>query len=605
MDAATQSEITKEVSKHLAFIGRKRTKKKKSDLSLVKLIEMDPKVLKNLEKRSKLWLKEQKEESKALAIATASRIKNKKNRQIALAALDEEESKRRISGGVILNRIIKIVEAVNSPYTDFDKRRFELAVRRSVTVRLALILRDFFAFGRDSKLVLELIPSETIGMKPADITAQTEKITLKNKKLIQRLQRRDDLVDIEKVTHQFFWQKIIFANAVLIKGYPLDKETRGILAEPIDLSEGSIIKLVSINSRRLGNVIVDVDNYNEFEGIYVDGQALDRLSMIYGAHHEYNLSPYTQHHGYTPMETIVDLASSSVTFDSEDTPEILKSLWAASILLNIDTSDLSDPDDKQDRIDKIVDLADPGRILGVDKEVGVEKLDFDANYDGLGKFADRTDLKIFKAFQVPQSLVQSEDMANKATADSSGTLFLDGTVTSDQNEWSKILWKQWYEPYIREMIAVEKDEDDPDDKPVGLTFRIMRKWDKITNEQFMELVNGIVQLVNAGIWDIQKANEKLQSEEVTQRVTMEDLENPNQPFNDKEGKLNESGNLPDRTSHQAIPDNSVIKQKIKKRVPIKKPINAAATAAPTHQEVRTAKLDLIRKLGKHIASKRS
>ena len=547
MDTATQELVTKEVSKHIAIIGRKSKKKRKPDLSSVRLIKMEPKVLKKLETRSKQWLKEQKEDSKAVAIATASRIKNKKNREIALAAIDKEEPKRRTSNGIILNRIIKLVDAVNSPYTDFDKRRFELAVRRSVTVRVALILRDFFAFGRDSKLVLELMPSETIAMKPADITKKTQKLTLKNKKMIQRLQSRDELVDIEKVTHQFFWQKIIFSNAVLIKGYPLDRQTSGILAEPTDLSEGSITKLVSINSRRLGTVIVDAYNYNEFEGIYVDGQALDRLSMIYAAHHEFNLSPYTQHHGYTPFETIVDLASGSVTFDSEDTPEILKSAWLASILLKIDTSDLSDPTDKQERIDAIVDLSDPGRILGVDKGVEAEKLDFDANFEGLAKFADRTDLKIFKGLQLPQSLVQSEDMANKATADSSGTLFLDGTVTSDQNEWSKILWKQWYEPYIREMLAAEKDEDDPDDKPVGLTFRITRKWDKITNEQFLELVQGITALVQNNIWDVQKANEKLQTEEVTQRVMQEKQDNEENMLNQQQ-----SGNLPDKTSKQAV-----------------------------------------------------
>lgn len=467
---------------------------------------------------------------------------------IAIAAASEEIEDRRVPSGVILNRLIKLVEATNSPYTDFDLRRYETAVRRSVTVRVALIIRHFFAFGRESKLVIELPQSETLGMKPEEITERIAKITKSQKQLLMKLQKRDDRVKLKSAISKLFWQKIIFARGILIKAYPAIGT--GPQAEPISLKEMSITKLISINSRRLGNLINDPDNYNEFEGLYVDGQALDKLSMIYAPHQPYNISPHTENYGYTPMETVVDLASSSVTFDSEDTPEILKSAWLASILLKIDTSDLSDPADKQERIDQLVNLSDPGRILGADKEMEVEKLDFDANFEGLAKFADRTDLKIFKALGIPQSLVQSEDMANKATADNSSSLFLDGIVSSDQDDMSDVLWEQYYEPAVREELGVPVDIENQNDIPPHLKFKIMRRWDKATAEQFEQLVNGVVQLVNSGIWDIQKANEKLQTEEVTQRVTKEDIENPNDPLNKQEGKPN-SGNLPD-LSKQAV-----------------------------------------------------
>ena len=453
---------------------------------------------------------------------------------------------RRVPNGIILRRMIKLVEATNSPYNDFDLRRFEIAVRRSVSVRVALTIRDFFAFGRPSKLVIELPDSETIGMKPEEITVRINEITTEQKDLLMKLQKRDELVNLKSAISKLFFQQIIFARGILIKGYPL--QGVGSLAEPSDLREGSITKLVSINSRRLGLLINDPDDYNEFEGLYVDGQPLDRLSMIYMPHQSVNISPYTQNYGYTPMETVVDLASSSVSFDSEDTPEILKSAWMASILLKINTDDLSDAADKQARIDEIVGAIDPGLFLGVDKDVEAEKLDYEVNFEGLTKFADRTDLKIFKALGIPQSLVQAEDTANKSTADSSASLFLDGVVSSDQDSMSDILWQQYYEPYVRELLGVEKDPENPSDNPPHIRFRVMRRWDKATAEQFEQLVNGTVQLVNSGIWDIQKANEKLQTEEVTQRVTKEDMENKT-PFNDQEGQ---PGNLQDRMSKQAV-----------------------------------------------------
>ena len=435
---------------------------------------------------------------------------------IATAAETEE---RRIPNGIILRRAVKLVEASNSPYTDFDLRRFEIAVRKSVSVRVALVIRHFFAFGRPSKLVIELPDSETIGMKPEEITARIDQITIEQRDLLSKLQQRDERVILNKAISQLFFQQIIFARGVLIKGYPLEGE--GILAEPITVEESQVTKLVSLNSRRLGLTINNPDDYNEFEGVYVDGQALDKASMIYMPHQPYNFSPYTDNYGYTPMEAVVDLASSSVTFDSEDTPEILKSAWLASILLKIDTSDLSDAKDKQARIDTITDNIDPGRFLGADKEMEAEKLDFDANFEGLSKFADRTDLKIFKALGIPQSLVQAEDTANKSTADSSATLFLDGVVSTDQNSMTDILWEQWYEPYVRELMGVTEDHDS--NQQIG--FKVMRRWDKATAEQFQELVNGVVQLVNSNIWDVQKANEKLQTPEVTQRVNVQMAKN--------------------------------------------------------------------------------
>ena len=518
----SKKEAKKIVVNYIASSMEKKKKKRKTGNIARMLIKQTPEVLEQLTKAEK-----------KTGIAVAVDIDN-----------------RRVPNGVTLKRTIKLVEATNSPYTDFDLRRYEIAVRRSVTVRVALTIRNFFAFGRPSKLVIELPESETIGMKPEEITEKINEITTTEKETIQKLQQRDERVNLKLAVSQLFFQQIIFARGILIKAYPL--EGSGANAQPENLDEGSITKLVSINSRRLGLNINDPDDYNEFEGVTVDGQPLDRLSMIYMPHQPFNLSPYTDNYGYTPFETIVDLASSSVVFDSEDTPEILKSAWLASILLKIDTSDLSDAADKQDRIDQITTNIDPGRFLGADKETEAEKLDFDANFEGLAKFADRTDLKIFKALGIPQSLVQAEDTANKSTADSSSSLFLDGVVASDQDAMSDILWKQWHEPYVRELMGDKSPDEkiaDPDDPPKPIGFKIMRRWDKVTAEQFMDLVNGVVQLVNSGIWDIQKANEKLQTEEVTQRVQKEDIENPGDPLNSQEG---DSGNLPDRGSKQAV-----------------------------------------------------
>jgi len=58
-----------------------------------------------------------------------------------------------------------------------------------------------------------------------------------------------------------------------------------------------------------------------------------------------------------------------------------------------------------------------------------------------------------------------------------------------------------------------------DNDPVPFTIKRIFKQAKVS--EFIDLAQGVNQLVTAGIWDIEKANEILESEEVTKRVSEE------------------------------------------------------------------------------------
>ena len=76
-----------------------------------------------------------------------------------------------------------------------------------------------------------------------------------------------------------------------------------------------------------------------------------------------------------------------------------------------------------------------GKYIGINQMgITATQLKLEGDLSGLVELAEKQESKIFKALQVPQFLVQSEDIANRATADKSAELFLNGVISKD-HKW--------------------------------------------------------------------------------------------------------------------------------------------------------------------------
>jgi len=287
-----------------------------------------------------------------------------------------------------------------------------------------------------------------------------------------------------------------------------------------------IKKLFPINARRGGLVILDQSNDMEFEGWYVDGQALDRQSMIYGKYQEVQITPFTEHYGYSAIEPIVNIAESHNIATEEDIKEILKSAWLKAIMFIVNTAGMSATDAKA-QIQTIIDAINPGKYIGVNNDVKEAiPLDLEADFKGIVEVIDSLESKIFKSLFVPQFLVQSEDMANMATANKSAALFIEGPVAFDQSWMTETLWQQHYEPLMRQEMEIEIDPEDPTAEIKPLPFKIKRIWEKPTVEEFMEMSEAIIKLTGGKApWDIEQANKLLGTPEVAKRVAEQEKEN--------------------------------------------------------------------------------
>ena len=420
---------------------------------------------------------------------------------------------------VRLQRSIDYVKFVQDPYTDGTLRKLEAAVRRNFAVRTALTVREHFAFGRASKIVIELNESDKLDKNETEQAEEIEKLTKSNIETLKKITDLDERVELVKnVKGPFYWQNLIFGRGIIMKLYKPIEMTQISQTVDTDILTG----LTVINTRRLGYPILDSLNNMKFEGVYVDGQPLDRMSMIYGTYNERQISPYTEYFGYSAIEPIVHIAEEHNIVTEEDIKEILKSAWLKSILFLINTAGLSSAE-ATTQITTLIDSIDPGKYIGANSDVKEAiPLDLEPDFAGIISLVDSLESKIFKALYVPQFLVQSEDMANRATANKSASLFIDGIIAYDQEWLSDILWKQWYEPLLRKELKLEKNPDDQTKDPPPIPFKIKRLWDKPTIEEFLDLAEALKQLKEAGIWDIEQVNKILKTPEVAKRIKAEE-----------------------------------------------------------------------------------
>ena len=468
---------------------------------------------------------------------------NETNKKLAIATASSRKT-----NSVELNRTVNFVNFTQPPYTDGDLGKMEAAGRKNLAVRTGITVRKQFAFGKGSKLIIELNESDKLDKDEGEQSQAIEKLTNQYIDLLKKIADLDEKVElVEHMTGPFYWQLMLFGRGAVVKIYEdEDLEAKEYIA---------IRKLIPINTRRLGLNILNNQNNMEFEGVYIDGNAIDRLSLIYGTFQDVQISPYTEHYGYSPIEPILTIAQAHNVATEEDIPEILKSAWLKAIMFIVNTAGLNSTEATA-QIQTIIDAINPGKYVGVNTEVKEAiPLDLDPNYEGIMKMVDGMETKIFKTLGVPQFLVQSEAIANMATANKSAALFLDGPVAQDQLQMSNLLWKQWYEPLLRRELEKDKDEqvdDDPQKDFETLPFKIKRVWDKATVEEFIELSSALVSLVGSNIWDIEQANKILQTPEVAKRVAQVEKENKS---NMEAGGFNPEAN-PDDKSSIGTPNNS-------------------------------------------------
>jgi len=197
---------------------------------------------------------------------------------------------------VQMKRRIKLIEFLQNPYNDTHLQRFEAAGRRNWAVKSGISVREFFSFAKGSELIFDLPESVKEGLTAKEIETETN---LRKKehptweKVRENIAKLDESLQLVEQLPIFFWQCLLFGRGLILK---VLEETEG---DTEDTIQNEVIKkLLPINTRRLGDPILDHDNDMSFEGVYVDGQPLDKSALIYGTYQPVQISPHTEWFGY-------------------------------------------------------------------------------------------------------------------------------------------------------------------------------------------------------------------------------------------------------------------------------------------------------------------
>ena len=428
------------------------------------------------------------------------------------------------SHSATLYRKIDLIHYIQDPHTFAEKQLMEAAMRRNFCVRVSIWIRELMAFKK-SKLVIELPQWKKMQMSEDEIKAETDKYMNMPavQDLLEKFETRDQNLKVPLNIRKCFWQAMGFGRFCTIIFY---KNT----ADPKD-SYSEINRLLTVNSRRLEEPVLDESNDLSFEGIYIDGEALDKDSCIYGLWQERDISPHSEGYGYSPTEPVIYIAQAHSILLEEDVGEIVKSAWLPTLLLKLDVTGAN----KSTSIANIINKINPGKIVGVPSEdVDGEPvmLNMEADFDGIVKMGDSLEEKIYNNYHIPLFLVKSDKIANLATAKKSLLAFKDGTVADDQEQMEEIWAEQWYMPLLRDEIKKNPnliseqtsdetadnesvDTAEPSDDEMPLPFIIKRKFDPPNVED----VEDIKMLIDGKIIDLEESHNRLGiPSDVTQRM---------------------------------------------------------------------------------------
>ena len=281
---------------------------------------------------------------------------------------------------VTLQKKIRLMDFIQSPYKGVDLQRFEAAARRNWAIKSAISVRQFFVFGKGSELIIELPERITKNMnelqkKQALVEIEKEFPGLED--AVKKIEKLDEKLKLVEKLPILYWQSLVFGRGLIIKLFD-------------ESDENLITRLFPINTRRLGDPILDRDEDMSFEGVFVDGQPLDRKSMIYAIYDPVQISPHTEGFGYTPLEPIIHVAEGLNIFYEEDVKEIQRSAWLASILLEINTAGLTRPQARA-RIKSIIDEIKPAKYIGINQMgVNAQQLNLQGDLNGVRELAENS-----------------------------------------------------------------------------------------------------------------------------------------------------------------------------------------------------------------------
>lgn len=194
--------------------------------------------------------------------------------------------------------------------------------------------------------------------------------------------------------------------------------------------------------------------------------------------------------GLSEVEPIVDTVSARHEMLKENFPEIVRTLWASTVYLQVDTSGM-DRSKAQTFLTNLATEARAGKSMAFNQSITATVVDNTPNMEGLVKTLDKLEQSILSNWGTPRFLV-GRPIENRATAFAELEAFVEGPIAAIQRDLKRVSeGPQWYDRWTRKLLAdnsVKVAEGEP--TPVV----VKHVWKSIRTEDLIQLATAAATL---------------------------------------------------------------------------------------------------------------
>ena len=318
------------------------------------------------------------------------------------------------------------IPRLKAPYRKRELDRFEDTYRTDGTVRNGVNKKWNFILGANTMVNLDVNKEF---QTDDDRAEQLQKVLAFEKYQIAK----DAANEVLRKTN---FRYVIHAAGVQASVYG-----RSCIEKIRDETTGDIVRLNVINSKLLGDVVVNEDTW-EFMGVkYKDLPTNDDLlpaeDIIYITRNDVHISPGSLYYGLSDLEPVIDGSETKRIIKQEDLKEIARGLWAGFLWMKF-----KNPNITHQQIKEVVESVKPGAPMGTDQDVEIFVQQVAQNSPMLLEMINELNLETARDLSIPSPLVGYENSQNYSNLVQTLIAWKESDLNAERRWLSALIEKQ-------------------------------------------------------------------------------------------------------------------------------------------------------------------
>jgi len=240
-----------------------------------------------------------------------------------------------------------------------------------------------------------------------------------------------------------------------------------------------------------------------------------------------NLGLEADMQGLSDVEPIQDVCNSRHELLGENFKEIVRTIWAPYVILQVDTSGLS-KEDATTALANILPALKSGKSIVVTETVDAKIINLTPDMRGLTLLLEQLKQAVIANYGTPRFLL-GEPIENRATAYAEFEAYVQGPIMHIQRYFKREIERNWYDPMTRKVLGLADE--------VPLPVKVKHNWNVIRITDVFEMAKAVAALYSRGegiIGDLPELGFGMMNWTRKEIEELRALERPPKPSRDQE-----------------------------------------------------------------------